>query len=491
MSDQMLREALEAARQQIAEQRELIQQLTATPLMHAVVLFSKVPYEIDDEEMLADLVAVEGGVVAVEHTKVTTPGDGVLIQRESLQIVGVVDPIASGDVCTVKDLDGGGVVEITLRGEPRSVLAGKFTDLEKGTRVVLDDSGRIVLADLGKEEGSYRSTTQTNVTWDDIGGQVDAKREMVEAVEMPFTHSELYAFYGKKPVKGVLLYGPPGCGKTMLGKATSTSLARLHGSDGGAGFFYVKGPEILNPYIGVTEETIRTLFENARAHKAEHGYPAVIFFDEADAVFGKRGMGISSDIERTLVPMFLAEMDGLEESAALLILATNRADVLDPAVVRDGRIDRKIKVSRPTESEAEEIFGLHLRGVPTDGAAPDELAQIGAQALYAEEHGLYEIRLKGGESRILGLSSLSSGALIAGIVDQATSLAVHRDIGGRKRLKHSGLMRDDLAQAVHSVVAQNRDLNHEDVIEDYLESEGFNGNVAGIHRMKGETHAAA
>jgi proteasome-associated ATPase len=332
------------------------------------------------------------------------------------------------------------------------VLNGRSI-VEKGDRVVLDTSGSVILQNLGKDDERFRFTAETNVSWDDIGGLVEAKQQMIEVIELPHRNPELYEFYGKKPVKGVLLYGSPGCGKTMLGKATAT------------------------------EATIRQLFERARKHKAEFGYPAVIFIDEADAILGKRGTGISSDIERTIVPMFLTEMDGLEDSGAVVILATNRPDVLDPAVVRDGRIDRKIKITRPDRSGAVDIFELNLNGMPlNNGYSVKELAETGADQLFSKERVLYHVRLKGDNRMDLTLGQICNGGMIAGIVDQATSTAMHRDI---ETGEPQGLRKEDIIGAVDAVFCQNLGLNHTDELTDFTHD--FREDVVGIRRLSQTT----
>jgi len=331
---------------------------------------------------------------------------------------------------------------------------------------------------LGKDELKFEVKTPTMpISWDDIGGLEDAKREMIEIVELPHKFSALYKFYNKRQAKGILLWGPPGCGKTMLGKAAATAMATTHKTDGnGAGFHYIKGPEILDKYVGVAEATIRRIFERAKKHKAQYGYPAVIFIDEADAILAKRGSGISSDINNTIVPMFLAEMDGMEESGALVLLATNRADVLDPAVTRDGRIDRKIKVTRPTLQSAAEIFMIALKGVPVNKESPKNvLAQKASESLFSEDRLLYQIHTKTGGTIPFTLKELVNGGMVVGIVDQAISLAIHKDI---KKSAKTGLCEEDIMIAIDKVEAQNRGLNHKDELEDMIA--GYRDNVASV-----------
>jgi proteasome-associated ATPase len=294
-----------------------------------------------------------------------------------------------------------------------------------------------------------------------VGGLEEAKQQMREAVELPHTNADIYKHYNKALIKGVLLWGPPGCGKTMLGKATATSLAQTYAKKKVAdGFLYVKGPEILDRYVGVAEATIRSIFERARHHRAQHGYPAVIFIDEADAILGRRGSGISSDMERTIVPAFLTEMDGLEASGALVILATNRQDRLDPAVVRDGRIDRKVKVTRPTIESAAEIALLNLKGAPlANGYAHADLAVTAASELFAKKRVIAKLTTQSGAVKELALAHIVNGAMVAGLVDQAKSIALHRDIKARKR---GGLQKADIVAAVDAVQRQNLDLGHDD-----------------------------
>jgi proteasome-associated ATPase len=386
----------------------------------------------------------------------------------------VQNPIVVGETCLVKRIISvkHGIVEVDHNGTSRVVASGKFKgSIEEGDRVLLDSSYSIVLINHRKPAPRFTFTETTNVTWDDIGGLAEAKQSMIEAIEFPIIHAEQYGFYGKKPIKGAMLYGPPGCGKTMLAKATATSLSKLHkGASAKTGFIYVKGPEILDKFVGVAEANVRGLFQQARKHKQEHGYPALIFIDEADAILGIRGSGISSDIERTVVPMFLAEMDGLDDSGAIVLLSTNRPDTLDPAIVRDGRIDRKIKVTRPDAESVVDVFKLHLRGVPFhNGYSTEDVAVAGRNALFAEEKKLFEIHVVNGHERVLPLKlgHICNGAMVAGIVDQATSIALHRDI--KKGGKPGGVTLQDMAQAVDRVYEQNLDIDHKDAIAEMVQ----------------------
>ena len=419
-------------------------------------------------------------------------GDTVKLSMQSLQIVDVVSTLLAGEVVGVQKVLDAASSEVDFQGGTRAVYNGRFSgQLKDGDRVVLDPSGLVIIRNLGQEDKKdtlFAFTEKTGVTWDMIGGLDEAKRQMVEAIELPYRYGEYYRFYGKKPLKGLLLYGPPGCGKTMLGKAAATALASLHeGKGADTCFMYVKAPEILNKFVGASEATVRRMFAAARAHRDAHGYPAVIFLDEADAILGRRGSGISSDIERTIVPMFLAEMDGFEDTGAVVILATNRADTLDPAVVRDGRIDRKILVARPTPEAATAIFGLHLGKVPLrNGYTHRDLAARATEELFSPAHALYEVRLKDGGTKCFTFGHLASGALIAGIVDQATSVALARDIADGAP---QGLTPADIDDAVARAFAQARDLNHDDDLRAF--AEGFTRDVTHIDRTRGPVFVAA
>lgn len=258
-------------------------------------------------------VAVDGRFLEVllpKGSRQVSPGDTVTVVTETMQIIDVAAVQFGGDIGYLRRVVDDTFSEVDYQSSVKVVFNGNFSQsLEKGDRVVLDSTGSVITKNLGKDDERFNFTAETNVTWDDIGGLTKAKEQMIEAVELPHKNKEIFEFYGKRPVKGILLYGPAGCGKTLLGKATATSIARMHrGEKESAGFIYVKGPEILDRYVGVAEATIRQIFQGARKHKETYGYPAVVFIDEADAILSKRGSGVSSDIERTIVPMFLTEM---------------------------------------------------------------------------------------------------------------------------------------------------------------------------------------
>ncbi|MCA2969764.1 MAG: AAA family ATPase [Acidobacteriaceae bacterium] len=302
--------------------------------------------------------------------------------------------------------------------------------------------------------------------WSEIGGQEEAKRELVRAIQWPVLYPELFMLFKRRRSRGVLLYGPPGCGKTLLGKAVVKLLAALYrrkADDGG--FQYVKGHQLLDQYVGNSEKGVKALFDRARRWKEDKGYPAVLFFDEADALFKRRPQG---DASFTLVPALLAEMDGMDESGAFLILATNRPDALDLAVTRPGRVDRKIRITRPDESGCERIFAIHLDGVfLAEGLTREGLSAAAARELFSTAHRLYDVEWEDGTQEGFLLKDLASGALVQNIVDRATANKMEHCIENGVR---EGLDVADLARAIDEVQAEQLLSNHTEEVAEFAES---------------------
>lgn len=452
------------------EYETIIRQLASQPFGYATV--------IDVKEENAVIIH-EGRVFEVfAGKKPVQPGDTVKILLKNFQIIDVVKPPQMGSIGAVRRIIDPTRSEVECQGATRITLNGKYAGkLEVGDRVRLDQSCAIVLERLNKDEERFRFSEETNVSFDDIGGLVEAKKLLIEAIELPHKHPEIFSFYNKKPPKGILLYGPPGCGKTMLAKASAASLKRVYqdsGKNQSSGFFYIRGPEILDRYVGAAEATIRQIFDLARDHQKKSGYPAIIFIDEADAILNKRGSGISSDVERTIVPMFLAEMDGIQKSGAIVLLATNRQDTLDPAIIRDGRIDRKIKVTRPTQEVSAEIFELYLKNIPFADKEDNlkSIAEFATAELFSESRVLYDVILDINDPQkkaTFALADLVSGAMIKGIIDRATSIALHRDL---KTNAKSGILKSDIVEAVESAFRENFDMNHEDELEEFVREHG-------------------
>lgn len=476
-----LREQLSAAQELIKEQQEMLQQFTTPPFVYGTVINVK-PERTTIMKGRGELVEIAAPPAKLK----IKAGDTVLLNIETGQIVEVAPPVTLGALHVVSAVVSDTEAEVSGDGSPKIVIFQN--DLapkpKVGDRVVLDGSASVIVKVLEQEHDRYDVVVDTNVTWDDIGGQELAKAEMIEAVESPIVHAAIFKHYNKRPTKGILLYGPPGCGKTMLGKAAATSVAKsITGKQSSAGFMYVKGPELLDPFVGASEAAVRALFARARAYKAKTGVPAVVFIDEADAILGIRGT-YNSFMEKTIVPSFLTEMDGMEESGALVILASNRPNALDPAVTRDGRIDRKVRVGRPTKKDAVDIFKLYLSKVPMiDGV--EDVALLASEMLYDPAHIYYAVTTDDGATKAFTLANLASGALIAGVVDQAVSIAMRRDLADTTQAKPSGVRAEDVINAIRHIHIQNRDVDHQDALVDFA----GNREITKVQRMAHEAAA--
>jgi proteasome-associated ATPase len=459
MGETELRDMVEKLKIKLQEQDALLEQLTAPPFTRGVIV-RKVG-DFKGTEMV--LVAADGKLAEIASPKKDVkPGVQVRLGPTGGIVETFYEDNPLGSISRVTRVVSDDTVEIDAGGGVKTAYISKKAEM--GDRVIVDESASVVIKNLGKEEERFTVVQENRITWDDIGGLEQAKKEMVEAIELPFKHKDLYKMYGKTPLKGVLLYGPPGCGKTMLGKAAASSLADTHEKGGASGFMYVKGPELLSKWVGESEQNVRSIFERARAHKKKYGYPAIIFIDEADAILGRRGShNIVGALSETIVPQFLSEMDGLEESGAMVLLSTNRPDTLDPAVVRDGRIDRKVHVPRPTRVDAVEIFQKHLKGKPLAcEMSMKEVAKTCAEALYDEKRILYKFVVFDGTTVPFTLGHMASGAMCAGLVDHATSIALHRELESEKKVRKHGITEDDIKNAADRIFLQNLDLHHEE-----------------------------
>ncbi|MEN5084314.1 AAA family ATPase [Bosea sp. TWI1241] len=322
-----------------------------------------------------------------------------------------------------------------------------------------------------KQVEKYLLTAELDVAWDDVVGNEAARAALVEAIEAPRLHAELYAHYGQRPLKGVLLYGPPGCGKTMFARAAASVIGRLHGK--AAELVKINGPEIQSPYVGVTEQTIRDIFAFARLYAKEKGHPLTIFIDEADAILPARD-GRSAPWHASNVAAFLAEMDGLEASGAFVILATNRPDAIDAALLRDGRCDRKIRVERPTREAARQILSRGFAGAPLAGGQ-DELEAVTDAALaafYSPSRVLGNVRTGRGKDASdypLHLARIVNGAMLVGIVERAKGIAFRRDLAAGVR---TGIAPADVVAAVDEVERENKGLDHSHAVMEFIQTIG-------------------
>jgi len=388
----------------------------------------------------------------------------------------------NGPIVRIDELLSGGRVRIGQESGLvcsvilRSALLAK-EKLKPGMEIRLDANQRVALEVIGVGRRIERALeTVTEIPWASVGGQAGAVQAIRDTIELPFLHRELFKRFEHNVPKGFLLHGPPGCGKTLLGKATAYNLRQQIRAETGVDhpefFLHVKGPEILNMWVGESERQVRDLFAQCRERAAE-GSLAFLFIDEAESILGTRRAGRFSSILSTLVPMFCSEMDGLEPlQNVVVILASNRADLIDPAILRPGRIDRKIKVNRPNQEGAQRIYEIYLKeSLPL--AEPREiLARVLAEAHYAHtpENQFLEITFRSGKRDFLYRGDLASGALIAAVVERAKSLAIKRAIEIKADTQ---LTREDLLVALQREYAENDLFPPTDITEDWLKLTDF------------------
>jgi proteasome-associated ATPase len=373
-----------------------------------------------------------------------------------------------------------------------SELAG--IELKAGDEIRIDPTHRIALEKLADRTAAKHVLDEVpKVTWEQIGGQQDAIAAIRKAIEYPLVHASIFETFKFTQPKGFLLYGPPGCGKTLIGQAAAASLSKLVSESNqetgkkddqrapitGGAFLHVKGPEILNMWLGESERMVRDLFAQARARRQDGALP-FIFIDEAESILGTRRAMRSFNISNTLVPMFCSEMDGIESlQDVVIILASNRPDLIDPAVLRPGRIDRKIKVARPNREASTEILKVYLTDdLPLDrtlvaegggerGTAMASLAQEVIERIFrkTDENRLLSIRLRSGRQKVLYRGDLVSGAILASIVQRAKEKAIDRTI---RSGQPAGLLGQDLFEAVTEEFREGEVLPPDDAAEEWL-----------------------
>ena len=366
------------------------------------------------------------------------------------------------------------------------------TKLRSGEALLLDPRSNLLTEKLVRQEAEELVLEEVpDITYADVGGLDRQIEAITDAVELPYLHRSLFHDYELPAPKGILLYGPPGCGKTLIAKAVANSLsqkvAELTGNRNVRSYFLnIKGPELLNKYVGETERQIRVVFQRAR-EKAEEGVPVIVFFDEMDSLFRTRGTGISSDMESTIVPQLLAEIDGVESLRDVIVIgATNREDLIDPAILRPGRLDVKIKIERPDEEGATSIFQRYLTpelpisaqavtdlGGGDIGKAVQAMIEETVRAMYLvdDDNRFLEVTYQGGDKEILYFKDFASGAMIENIVRRAKKLAVKREIARRGR----GLELDDLLASIRQEYHENEDLPNTTNPDDWARISGKKG----------------
>ncbi len=419
-----------------------------------------------------------------------------VILNEAMNVVEVLEPDRSGEVMRVKDRLGEDRVVVIGRGDEEIVatlsaaLRAEET-IRAGDPLLIDSRSNVALEKLPKEEVEELVLEEIpDVSYEDIGGlegQIEAIRD---AVELPFLYAELFAEHQLEAPKGVLLYGPPGCGKTLIAKAVAKSLAdkvreRTGRQDAHSYFLNIKGPELLNKYVGETERQIRQIFQRAK-ERSEEGLPVIVFFDEMDSIFRTRGTGISSDVESTIVPQLLSELDGVETLKNVIVIgASNREDLIDPAILRPGRLDVKIKIERPTAPQASDIMSKYMnprvpihpdeieRSKGDARAATSRMTQSTVDRMYAEtdENRFLEVTYASGDKEILFFKDFNSGAMIENIVRRAKKEAIKRFL----QTGEKGIKSDDLQHAIRDEFKENEDLPNTTNPDDWARISGKKG----------------
>jgi proteasome-associated ATPase len=417
-----------------------------------------------------------------------------VILNEALNVVDVLDLDVQGEVCTVKQMLGEDRVVLVGRGDEEVVAmlsASVRGALRPGDPVMYDARAGFVLEALPKEEVEEVILEEIpDISYEDIGGLSRQIEDIRDAVELPFLYSELFVEHELKPPKGVLLYGPPGCGKTLIAKAVANSLAqqvaeKTGRKDAHSYFLNIKGPELLNKYVGETERQIRLIFQRAK-EKSEEGFPVIVFFDEMDSLFRTRGSGISSDVENTIVPQLLSEIDGVESLKNVIVIgASNREDMIDPAILRPGRLDVKIKIERPDAEAAKDIFSKYItQQLPLH---PDDLAEHGSSReacvaamieaavlrMYSEteENRFLEVTYANGDKEVLYFKDFNSGAMIENIVDRAKKMAIKEFLSSQRK----GLRLQHLLDACIDEFRENEDLPNTTNPDDWARISGKKG----------------
>ena len=483
---------LREAREHISTLRDEVDKLTQPPSGYGTVLGA-------NEDGTVDVHA--GGrkmrvAVQPELAGSLELGQEVVL-NESFNVVMARNPDRTGEVAVLKELlEGGDRAMIIGRADEERVVevgeAVKSEPLRSGDTLLIDPRAGVILERLPRPEVEDLVLEEVpDVSYSDVGG-LDAQIEAItDAVELPFVHSALFAEYDLPAPKGILLYGPPGCGKTLIAKAFANSLAKkvaeVSGDKEARSFFLnIKGPELLNKYVGETERQIRLVFQRAR-EKSEEGWPVIVFFDEMESLFRTRGSGISSDIESTIVPQLLAEIDGVETLRNVIVIgASNREDLIDPAILRPGRLDVKIKIERPDAEAAVPIFARYLTSdVPIDegmidtqgGGDIDKAIQAmiedTVREMYREDddNRFLEVTYQNGDKEVMFFKDFSSGAMIENVVRRAKKLAIKREIAGGDR----GIRTDDLLSSIRQEFKEHEDLPNTTNPDDWAKISGKKG----------------
>ena len=484
---------LQTAKEHVANLREEVEKLTQPPAAYGTFLGT-------NDDGTVDVFSGGRKMRVSLHPDIESDdlqrGNEVVL-NESLNVILARQGEGSGEVVVLKEvLDDGKRALVFGRADEERVA--EMSDaligvkLRAGDTVLMETRTGLLIEKLARPEVEELVLEEVpDVTYADVGGLDDQIEAITDAVELPYLYRELYAEHKLPAPKGILLYGPPGCGKTLIAKAVANSLAKkvaeVTGNTNARSYFLnIKGPELLNKYVGETERQIRLVFQRAR-EKSEEGVPVIVFFDEMDSLFRTRGTGISSDMESTIVPQLLAEIDGVETLKDVIVIgASNREDLIDPAILRPGRLDVKIRIERPNEVAAAQIFSRYLTpDLPLDegevrtlgGGDPAKATQAMIEATVAEmyredhENRFLEVTYQNGDKEVLYYRDFSSGAMIENIVRRAKKLAIKRAIAGTGR----GIRTDDLMESIRQEYKENEDLPNTTNPDDWAKISGKKG----------------
>jgi proteasome-associated ATPase len=489
--NERLSATLREAREHIAALREEVEKLTMPPSAYGTYLGA-------NDDGTVDIFTAGRKMRVSVHPEVDVDaivrGQEVAL-NESLNVVLARGAEVSGEVVVLKEL---------LESRDRALIVGRADEervcelaasllgekLRAGDHLLMDGRSGLLVERIPRPEVEELVLEEVpDVTYDDVGGLDDQIDAIKDAVELPYLYAEMFQEHDLQPPKGILLYGPPGCGKTLIAKAVANSLAqrvseRTGDTTARSFFLNIKGPELLNKYVGETERQIRLIFQRAR-EKSEEGYPVIVFFDEMDSLFRTRGTGISSDIESTIVPQLLAEIDGVESLKNVIVIgASNREDLIDPAILRPGRLDVKIKIERPDEESATKIFRQYLR--PTLPIADDETGKFGGpekavegmisaavERMYAvdDTNRFLEVTYQNGDKEILYFKDFSSGAMIENIVRRAKKLSIKRQIESGDK----GINTQDILDSIRQEFREHEDLPNTTNPDDWAKISGKKG----------------
>jgi proteasome-associated ATPase len=493
--------ALYEAREQITALKEEVDKLCAPPSTYGVYLAAN---EDNTVTILSQGRKVKVNLHPSIKPETLKPGQE-LILNEGLNVIEAAGYEIQGEVVILKEQLDDERALVTLRADEEKVgiIAEPLRTLrlKTGDHLLLDAKSGYLLEKLPKSEVEDLTLEEVpDIGYESIGGLGEQIEAIKDAVELPYLYADYYKEHKLTPPKGVLLYGPPGCGKTMIAKAVANNLAEKISEKRGEkikGFFLnIKGPELLNKYVGETERKIREIFIKAK-EKAAEDVPVIVFFDEMDALFRTRGTGISSDVETTIVPQLLAEIDGVEGLKNVIVIgASNRQDLIDPAILRPGRLDVKIKIERPDRGSAADIFAKYLtadipfaesetRGTDVASAISSMIATT-VEAMYAlsEENRFLEVTYANGDKEVLYFKDFSSGAMIESVVRRAKKLALKRYIARGAK----GIMADDLLTAVREEFKENEDLPNTTNPDDWAKIAGKKGErIVYVKPLMGET----